>query len=261
MELHDIFRDGPGESGRSRRKQTILRSKNRRSFEPKRTILWMKADDLTKAVLVIEVKKCHFWWKRFYFSKDSFLYNRKWRPSQYLQSGYTQDCSNFLTDRFCDDNLFFLESNLSILSKHGSPGHVFNHCVSALLMNIKLNWPWSDVSSLFFYEFLTRESTRWDEISMTNKNFNKMVQNSFGTIHSASEWQFLDPLSSQVLPYRTQGDQLLIQFLPSKSWSRDFKLSEKSLLIHLQMLRTGSKIFFRTGSNVFFHVIVQLDQW
>ena len=40
---------GPVESGRSLRKQTILRDESRRSFEPKRTIFWLKADDLMKA--------------------------------------------------------------------------------------------------------------------------------------------------------------------------------------------------------------------
>ena len=40
---------GPDESGRSLRKQTILRDESRRSFEPKRTIFWLKADDLMKA--------------------------------------------------------------------------------------------------------------------------------------------------------------------------------------------------------------------
>ena len=43
------FCTGPDESGRSLRKQTILRDESRRSFEPKRTIFWLKADDLMKA--------------------------------------------------------------------------------------------------------------------------------------------------------------------------------------------------------------------
>ena len=40
---------GPDESGRSLRKQTIVRDGSRRSFEPKRTIFWLKAVDLRKA--------------------------------------------------------------------------------------------------------------------------------------------------------------------------------------------------------------------
>ena len=40
---------GPVESGRSLRKQTILRDESRRSCEPKRTIFWWEADDLMKA--------------------------------------------------------------------------------------------------------------------------------------------------------------------------------------------------------------------
>ena len=40
---------GPVESGRSRRKQTILRGESRRSFEPKRTIFEPKRTIFTKA--------------------------------------------------------------------------------------------------------------------------------------------------------------------------------------------------------------------
>ena len=62
---------GPDESGRSLRKQTILRDESRRSFEPKRTIFWLKADDLMKAddpiLDVVLTKSRRSWSKRTIF--------------------------------------------------------------------------------------------------------------------------------------------------------------------------------------------------
>ena len=62
---------GPDESGRSLRKQTILRDESRRSFEPKRTIFWLKADDLMKAddpiLDLVFTKSRRSWWKRTIF--------------------------------------------------------------------------------------------------------------------------------------------------------------------------------------------------
>ena len=67
----EIQKMGPDESGRSLRKQTILRDESRRSFEPKRTIFWLKADDLMKAddpiLDVVLTKSRRSWSKRTIF--------------------------------------------------------------------------------------------------------------------------------------------------------------------------------------------------
>ena len=99
--LKNVFL-GPDESGRSLRKQTILRDESRRSFEPKRTIFWLKADDLMKADdpildLVLtksrrswskrtiffhwhyESRRSYFWW--IFDSKQTILTHAFWYES------------------------------------------------------------------------------------------------------------------------------------------------------------------------------------